>query len=141
MKNRQFDFNFPLYACVFGLLAAFGGASLGAASLALDRLSYSITGGIESQERIAQLQRESFEAQKAIEEQQKVAQSYIDNQTGQYDSIFLRGYVCNPDNPPDPSLLLGLAGRETKLVMDTNKRIIGELLPSGAFYFNPENCK
>jgi hypothetical protein len=142
--NRNYGLNMTLWSFVISL----GGASVlfGACTFlnTVDRFSESRVKSIDETERVAQVNKDQRLKENEIKAKADTQQAYIDNHVNTYDSVAIYEYVCDPNSPPiEPQDGWARYSNPDKKIQvaDVNDRVVGEIMPSGNFYFTPDNCK
>ena len=138
--NRNYGLNIKLWASVIGLglfgIAAGGGTALNT----LERVENARRNAIGESNAVAHEQRQARLKDAEIESRADIQQSYIDNKVNLFDSLHLPDYTCDPSNPPVYEWPLYAQPDQKVNVSDRNQRVIGEITPTGNFYFFRENC-
>lgn len=140
MTNKTFDINLPLHATLIsagGLMLAFG---VWTASVGVGRITGDRSVAINQTAAVASLDRQQQLTRKGIETEADKAKAASENNVNRYNSLTLDGYVCDPANPPQLDWNRYVQDGKVK-VTDRNQLVIGDLMPSGNFYFSPNNCR
>ena len=139
--NRSYALNLKLWGSLLALTALSSFTGLYAANESLQRLTGARADAIGQSNQLSQLDRQKALERARIETKTEEIQAKIDNNINVFDSVTITGYTCDPDNPPDfdPKPFVDYGG--TVNVADQNQRKIGYISFTGAFIFEPNNCK